>query len=237
MKLCIGMMHQYDDHWLELHVPVLAESELPFVFLNGNGHETLIDGFLKDYGEVFYRYFDWNFARQQNCLNECAERAGYDAIIKLDPDELMYPDHLRKIALEIGKDYKAACLPRHNFVGDRLHTHTGDGWWPDLQTRVWLLNSGVEWHGQHHATAAGSIRGLGWELRLLDCPIYHYKWIADPHLCTLSNLNYKRTRAGRPPLVELPDDMPPADVPAGAPFEEAQPLDPGVIGARAPFGD
>ena len=62
MNLCIGMMYQYDDHWLKLHVPKLAKSHLPFVFLNGNGVETEIDTWLQKYGAVFYRRFEWNFA-------------------------------------------------------------------------------------------------------------------------------------------------------------------------------
>ena len=237
MKLCIGMMYQYDDHWLRLHVPKLAEAGLPFVFLNGNGERTEIDKFLGQYGAVFYRRFEWNFADQQNYLNECAERMDLDAIIKLDPDELMWPEDLRYIAREIGDTYKAACLPRWNFVNDRLHVQKADGWWPDLQTRVWLLNFGVEWRGQHHASAAASIRELGWLLHRLERPIYHYKWIAPRESCTLSRLNYERTQQGLAPLMGLPEDAELCAVPAGESFAQQQPLDAWKIGARAPFED
>jgi len=237
MNLCIGMMYQYDDHWLKLHVPKLAKSHLPFVFLNGNGVETEIDTWLQKYGAVFYRRFEWNFADQQNHLNACAEKAGYDAIIKLDPDELMFPGDLHSVGQEIGLRYRAACLPRLNFVQDRNRVHKGDGWYPDWQTRVWELGHGVEWRGQHHASAAASIRELQWRLDQLRTPIFHYKWIASRESCTLSRLNYTLTKDGLPPLENLPDGEPLCDIPAGEPFTGKQPLDPRKIGARAPFGD
>jgi len=182
---------------------------------------------------VYWRPFDWDFSAHMNALVECCEAEGYDAMLRLDPDELMWPADVDAVAAALNH-HGAVKMPTYHFEEDRLQWMPQH--YPDPHIRAWRLDQGsVRYEGAVHEWPRRDGEIL--KANRINAHLYHYEGIR-PHdeRRRLKHLNYSRLEAGQAPLEELP---------AGArvngtyrqrePFAELQPLSPDEIGARAPF--
>jgi hypothetical protein len=247
MKLCLAVAFQNEQPWLELHLPAAlrAESLAGLVALDGGSEDGSAAVIKKLKGKVQKREFDWDFSAHMNTLIDLAESAGYDALIRLDPDELMFPEHIDAVAALL-EQHKAVRLPRINFEVDR--EHYCPTLYPDFQLRVFRLGEGVRYSGRVHESLDAAMARAGWRERhntdpdqrrdLITAPhlpIFHYEGLKDGPTRQLKGLNYQRVGQGQKPQEKLPWNFP-AWVPRwNLPFVGPQPLDPAEIGTRAPI--
>lgn len=225
MRLALGMMiHEGDAPWLSLHLPAFARcfdgaviSIDPRESLNDELVAlTLIDGntiYGSNMVKLVVREFDNDWSAQFNSVIEMAEIMGYDAIVRLDPDEAIFSYDVEAIR-ELLEQYSILCFARYNFWRDRMHYTPGI--YPDWQARSWILNKGIRLGGQHH-------EGIGWThysmfegdpiadtprqvLRVPSIHIYHYGNVGKERILErdLHYVNVDREKAGHPPLTELP---------------------------------
>lgn len=251
MRLALGMMVHDDLDFLKLHLPIFAdcfdgivtvvESESKVQDL----HEILR---LRETGDHWNKWtvvqpFSNNWSEMFNHVIDKAESLGYDAIVRLDPDEAIFARDVILIR-ELLEEYVILCFARYNFWQDRLHYTPGI--YPDWQCRAWQLNRGIRLGGQHH-------EGVGWTqygmfegdpvadtprqvLRVPSINIYHYGNVGKERILErdLHYLNVDRERAGHPPLAELPEGR---EFPTrhSIPFHGTQPILPESFGIYAPF--
>ncbi len=239
MKLCLGLMVcSGEAPWLRLHLPyllphvdglvVVCDTDTDAATRLALAHLNLATG--KVY--VYAHDWHWDFAEKANWLIHHAEQDGYDMLFRLDPDEIVFDFTLYSIkGLLPYKGHIAASFLRYNFEQDRLRYMPQ--YFPDRQVRTWLLNRGVHYEGRVHEWPVQSGAVLP-----LDHAIFHYEGIRPNDVRRYEkHHNYALLAKGQSP-VHLPDDFP---VPDGfgyrphIPFDGPQPLDPAVIGPRAPF--
>jgi hypothetical protein len=242
MKFCVGMMFQNEAEWLTLGLSYMMRAKgIGLVGLDGGSVDGGAD-VIREFGGICYENpYCWPDLGQHNKLIECCEDAGYDGMIKVDPDETFFVEHLEQMA-ELLENFKALSFPTYNFVNDRLH-YAPMGWYPDWHVRAWRLNIGIRYINDFHNVPNWEQIGLTrkdmWaegERDVIDCPhihLYHYGEIKDIRARALRSVNIARFQKGEPLLEGLPDDFHPRR-PFSIPFIGAQPLDPMVVGARAP---
>ncbi|MBZ0291422.1 MAG: hypothetical protein K8L99_02535 [Anaerolineae bacterium] len=226
MKLCIGFLFQNEADWLKLHLPVWCAADIDgLVAVDGGSSDDSADVARSFGATITERPFDWNFAAQGNALIEACERAGYDAMLRLDPDEVMFPESINLIRCAL-VDWPKLSLPRFNFVRDRYHY--APDWYPDHQQRAWWLKRGVRYpaHLRVHEVPEGIPA-----LRFNNAHIYHYGWIKDADVLGQKSVKYAQVQ-GRDVIYQGGGEYP-----SYKPFPfDIQPQDPAEIGARAPVG-
>jgi hypothetical protein len=246
LNVCLVIAFQNEAPWLALHLPVVMQASRlgGLIGLDGgsqDGSAALVEQLG---GQVVARSFDWHFGAHMNTLIEQAEAAGYDAAIRLDPDECMFPEHLDAV-IDLLETYKAVRLPRLNFEVDRVHYCPV--LYPDWQLRGWRLHAGVRYTGRVHETLEPRMAQARWVeahnqtgerkrdiVAAPHLPIFHYEGLKDGALRQLKGLNYHRTAQGLPPLPSLPAQTPPFVPRWHIPYTGPQPVDPEAVGLRAP---
>lgn len=231
MKLALAFMYMDSDiAWLRLHLPVWMDSGVfdGAVAVNGEPEDVRCE-FPGYVNHVARSPFQNNFGAQGNVLISCCGFGGYDAMLRVDPDELMFPDDMRKVraALEAYPD-RLLGLARRHFVGDRLHVHPD--WHPDFQWRAWWLNNGTHYDddAKVHELPTGD------RLELPGAVLYHYGYIIPDSERAYKIALYDAIANGTalPTKAEYANwklDIPRVE------YHGEQPLDPQVIGLRAPF--
>ncbi len=245
MNLALGMMLHNDDHWLRLHLPVVApcfdclcfgvetQSEIASTY-------ALTSEILPHYtGEIRItaNEFHDNWSEMFNHVIDLGEMVPtpsqrQDALIRLDPDEVMFRSDIRTVRDWLEK-MDVVVLPRYNFWYDRATLNTEI--YPDYQGRAFRLHQGIRLQGKRHEGL--DLRDPALRTRYdPDCHIYHYGDIGHDNLLArcLKYINYARVDAGIEPLATLPSDTP---IPQKhtKPFEFPQPIDVSRCGLYAPF--
>jgi hypothetical protein len=218
MKLCLAIAFQNEAPWLRLHLPVLlGGTSAPdgIVALDGGSNDDSAGVLLRCAENVCsvtmrQRDFDWDFAAHMNALVQLAEDAGYDAILRLDPDELIFPDDYQRFKMLL-ETYSALRLARYNFEHTRQEYHPYT--YPDYQTRVWRLDSRIRYYGKVHETLEASFQDTGWvedgssedgrKRQIVMVPhihIYHYGGLRNDPASHAKFMNYTRTQMGLPPI-------------------------------------
>lgn len=249
MKLALAVAFQNEKPWLRLHAPVWMKGPFYLKIALDGGSRDGGGAYLADLGfQVHVRSFDWDFGAHMNCLLGWCRAAGCDAVLRLDPDEVMFPADMAAVR-ETLLVYKVLRLGRWNFINDRLSYFPYT--YPDYQTRAFWLADGIQYSGKVHETLEDSFRQIGWRenggsgqgereiVMAPDLAIYHYGelGVGTPRF-TLKHANYRLIAAHQPPLTNLPEDFPLDTTPRfGLPFRGAQPLDPHQVGIFAPFGE
>lgn len=253
MRFALGLVCLNEAPWLRLHLPVILQSRRidGVVCIDGGSTDKSRD-VVADLArgrmlpcEIEVRPWDWDFAAQQNAVVQLAERLGYDAYFKYDPDELMFPEHIDQAAdLLASGAHKVVIVSRYNFEGDRRHYCPY--LYPDKQLRFVVLNQGFYWYRRLHATTnaytqwhepAGTSVGIDRPIVWLPhARLYHYEGIKPMAERALKWLNYERIQAGDAPLTALPDGykVPSSSFRYKVEFRGVQPLDPAVCGVEAP---
>ena len=252
MRTCLGFQFLNESAWLKLHLPVILR--YPFdgvVAIDGGSTDDSVFAIKHACGRAARKLYlgqrpwDWHFDLQQNAVVERAEAEGFDALLKWDPDELLYPGHIEQ-AFDLLKDgAKAIKVNRINFEDDRRHYAPYD--YPDMQLRFHVLNEGWRWVGRLHA---GPNVWTFWHEHpnsdphaprdIIWCPhinIYHYEGIKPRRERVLKQQNYQRIKDGLDPWTALPDTVAVTDGPVRfiVRYDGPQPLDPFTCGVRAPY--
>jgi hypothetical protein len=252
MKFCIGIVFHNELPWLQLHLPVILEAA-------GIDGIVAVDMFSTDGSADYMRSLGAHVvmaedeAWHHNCLREWflveqCRNAGYDAMLKTDPDELWFPAHVEQMItmLASGK-HQVLQFPTYNFVRDRNHYCPTGNFYPDWHNRAFRLDTGLSWQKKKvHATL--QINGLGFPqdhlletqvrdiMRLPHIHLFHYGWIRSMPEKALRYENQRRRIRGVPDLDRWPADIQ-ADYPYHIPFVGEQPISPDLVGARAPLQD
>jgi hypothetical protein len=245
LKLALTMMVRDSEvDFLRLHLPVIADcfDGLVAVYDEREGIQAAM--YLMSIGAVVRHHpFTNSWSAMFNHAIDDAEQLGFDALLRLDPDEVMFARDIEAIR-DLLKEYTLLCLSRYTFWLDRLHYTPGS--FPDWQARVWLLNKGVRLGGQHHETINWAQFGLHEGDPFADTPrqvlrvptlaIYHYGGIGRERILErdFHYLNVAREQEGLPPLAERPADRP-FPTRHRIVFHGPQPIDPDVCGLYAPY--
>lgn len=239
MQLTLGMMIHNDNAWLRLHLPVIAPAFDGVLIVTDDDEATS-----KEAAEIvnatgvgwrmFQHEFYSNWSEMFNHVIDHATESGFTHIIRLDPDELMHPDHIQEVR-GMFDECDLITFSRYNFWMDRLHYVAQFPFYPDYQTRAWKLGSGVRLTGDRHEHVMWP-NDKRRHIRTEATPIFHYGDIHLPNILLrdFKYLNYARIDAGHQPLAERPEDRP---IPHrdNIPFEGLQPIDPAICGIYAPF--
>jgi hypothetical protein len=247
MKLALVLMvNDRDLPFLKLHVPVFRHSFDGLVCMAdpADGGEAI--GYMESLGAtVGCAKWDYHWGDFATRAFRLAETLGYDAAMRLDPDECLMPDagwHIRKLLEE---QASLLVFPRHEFWGDRYHVR-GDIW-PDDQARCWKLNRGIQVVGKKHEGVLFASHGLSEDttdpncrvLRIRDpyLHLFHYGWSSKTAIwnAMIKYQSQAQVALGQSPVVSFAPDQPIASHPT-VPFTTPQPIDPDT-GPYAPFDE
>lgn len=235
LKLALAFMMQDSLPWIGLHLPLFRASGVfdGVVALDGGSTDESVFYVESLGGSVYHRKFDWKFGEQAQCLVNLCEAEGYDAMLRIDPDECMFSEDMRKVrtTLEHFPD-KLIGLSRRHFIGDRLHVHRD--WNYDPQWRAWALHRGVHYPEGQRVHEVPSWKD-GEQMLLSDVYLFHYGYLEPAPQRAYKIAMYDAIQHGKPlPTKAEYANWPPLDIPS-VPFDGRQPLDPNVVGIHAPF--
>lgn len=227
-------MAQNEAAWISLHLPVLLNAKIDGVVVVDGGSQDGTTEVAESLGAtVLHRAWDWRPLDQENYVIEMMESLGYDVILLTAPDEVWFAEDVQAMrTLMESNQHFALAFPTYNFVKDRLHYAPQHPFYPDVHTRVWRLGQGVR-----HVKALDSVPNIptGVVTYCGFAHMYHFSHIKPRPYYELKGLNFHRVKDGLPPLNRLPDEHIVSDYPYHIPFVGKQPLDPCVIGVRAPY--
>lgn len=245
MKLALVLMiNPHDLPFLKLHLPVYKDSFDGIIAIadNTEGYEA-IDYVTSLGAKVTYVPWEYNWGDYATKLFDYAEHWGYDAAMRMDPDECLMPDAGYYIRNLLETEAALLVFPRHEFWGDRYHVRPI---WPDDQARAWHLRRGIIVQGKKHEGIGFMDHGLSEHttdphcrvLRIRDphLHIFHYGW-SSPQAIYNAMVKYQKQAqiaAGGSPEVNFASDQPLATH-VTIPFGEPQPLLPEDVGIYAPF--
>lgn len=229
MRLCLAVMFQNEANWLRLHLPVFAHAFDGLVGLDGGSTDDSAAVFRSFGGTVHHRAFDFNFGAQGNALLDAAIADGYDAVLRIDPDECIYPQTAQAVKDTL-KHRPVVALPRINFAHNRLWFVPE--WYPDHQFRGIRLDAGLRYAGKVHE---GLDCDYATQVARLPTPaIYHYSGVRG-----LTASQKRSAVYGAIARNEQTDWSAPADeqwhYPPMKRFDGVQPLDPYAVGIHAPY--
>jgi hypothetical protein len=228
MRFCLGFQFLNEASWLRRHLPIILQARAfdGVVAVDGgstddSAHIVKMIAVERDiFCVIKRRPWEWDFAKQQNHVIEIAQWDGFDAYLKWDPDELLWPAHIDQAAALL-EHYHALVVSRYNFEGDR--DHYCPYLYPDKQLRFVRLNEGFAWSEPLHATtnayqlwreppttSPGVPRSIVW---LPHVNIYHYEGTKPIEERELKWENYRRVARGEAPLTALPEGHPVPSLP------------------------
>ena len=238
MKIALLMMATPNDRaCLDLHLPVFKDAFDGFLALTDADNTKFMSEMYLRGAITFGVHFRNDWSEAFNFGLKRAEEMGFDVVVRIDPDELIWPEIVPSLKEKFKLGAKLVHLPRYNFFPDRKHHRFNI--YPDPQSRAVRLGCGLKLFGKRHETVDGSQLQTGTE-NIISTDwqdhIFHYSWVGDRILKQqLRYYNDARIDGGLEPVSELPPDSKFPDWPV-VPFEGRQPLDPDVIGINAPWG-
>lgn len=238
MLTLLMMLNQNDEPYLRLHLPVYldafrSEGKLNVIAASSDGTQTDAFRYMKDLGvaPISIPFEDWDWSKFLNQMLSYAQARGVTKVLRLDPDELMWPTDVAKIDNYLDV-YSLLAFPRYSFFWSRDQVNTAS--FPDLQSRAFRLDGRVHYEGRIHEYPV--FTGNPEEMADIHAvKIHHYGDVgkAQVQRRALFYINDRRRAENLPLLTEVPADQQP-----GAPtqrFQGRQPLDPVACGKYAPF--
>lgn len=237
LRTALGLTFYNERKWLELHMPVITAAKRidGIVGVDCSSADGSAEAFRQFTSHVFPYTPVNDYSDQFNRLLFHCKQLGFEALLRLDPDELMFPDDMDCVVATLRAGRPFLTLPRYNFEEDRQHYETYS--YPDYQGRAFHLHPELRYDNRMHETVTASASRLGWSAKPVEnAHIYHYARIVDPIQTYLFHENGARRIKGVPLCT-------PEEVPEHARHHQArelflkgpQPLDPLVIGVRAPL--
>lgn len=222
-----------DAPYLRLHLPVLVDSFDTIIPVTYEPDGEAADIVASHDLEFLVRPFAWNWSDYWNNIIDYATGLGHKAMIRLDPDELIFPTLVDRLDNMLDR-WRLIGLPRYNFFYDRTQYNVDS--YPDLQWRCFRLDGTSRYDGKAIHEGIQYTGPLDEYVYLASDNmghIYHYGDIG-PNIQrrALRYHNLGLVDQGLPPVSELP-----ADIKSGAmtqTFVGAQPLETDPF---APFED
>ena len=211
MKLALGIIAKNEEVMLRKHLPILAPCFDGIIFGDDNSTDGTFD-FLENElkcGIIIIPIGGDSFAQKRNDVIEEAEELGYDAILFLDADECMFPEHIENIREMLTK-FDVIALARFEFGPDREHYN--EKLFPDFQGRAFKLNKGYEYrHKLHeilyikdHEKSVYEEKGFYFTL---NNQIYHYGRCKPKEELWLRYHNYNLIQEGKPTIDKIPEGV------------------------------
>jgi len=221
----LAMFFQNEEEWLTRHLPVLTAVtkllDVKLIGLDGGSDDNSAHVWQKFGGELYYNEFV-NFGAQANQLLRLCRMRNARYVLRLDADELMFPEEMVKVLLLLGgSKTQSVQMRRYNFEGDAKH------WcmdiYPDWQIRG--INATECWYkGKVHE------RLICKNPLQVDYHIYHYEGLKTSAFRMWKNQNYARRLEGKKDLSFaeyckiVPTDKLPAVLRKQTKFTKKQPL-------------
>lgn len=245
MKLALGIMFTNEKPWLTMHLPVYAHEFDGIVTITDPKTTDGSIEYLQSIGaRIAIQPWEYNWGNFATNLCDYAEELGYDAIMRVDPDECLMPGSAAEIKRLLTDEAALLCFPRHEFFGDREHVRAD--LYPDHQARAWHLRRGIVVGGERHEGVNFFQHGLSESatdpayrvLRVRQPHIFHYGWASKTGIWDnqVKYQSHAQVEAGGPPEVNFPSDTQLVEFPT-IPFFDDQPIDPKVCGMTAPYGE
>lgn len=182
-KVALGIAVTNEINFLKRHLPILKKC-FDGVYVSDGGSTDGSLEYLKEAGIYliqgdFGHGLEWKEANHKNSVVLDAEKAGYDWIVSLDADEIMYPKDIAVAKKFMTSDNNFLRFPRIEFFGDTKHfkPHL----YPDLQGRAFRLHAGYHWRKDMHSVVYQgenqlSCSEMGDYTIVPTAPIFHYGW-------------------------------------------------------------
>jgi len=183
MKIALGIIVTNEINFLKRHLPLLIP-HFDGVFVCDGGSTDGSVEYLKTLNINLLQgdYGHWETWREDDHKNSViieAEKQGYDWILNLDADEIMFPEDIEELKRFMQGDNVFLMSPRIEFYGDTLHFKPQ--LYPDYQGRAIKLNQDFRWVKPIHSyfqkigepKSAGE---MGHATIVVSAPIYHYGW-------------------------------------------------------------
>ena len=230
MKRALSPRFQNEDKWLYLHMPYMRPAVDGVVAIDGGSKDKSAKVVKGLGGVVAKRAFDWDFGAQANALLGLARQEGYDTLLCCDPDECVDVNDIERLrgVLETFDNVQMWLL---HFIETRGQVSTA--WVNDRQIRMYRLHPDTHYQGRLHERLVTPGR-----VAYTDYRVYHYGVLEDLETRSLQWANYDRLAAGLPVYAkydELPEAARLKEYPPSEVYRGRQPLDPEVIGWRAPL--
>lgn len=219
-------MVQNEANWLRLHLPHLIPTVDGLIIVDGGSTDDSVSVARELGASVYEHSFEQNYGKQAQYLLDCAEQEGYDAFLRLDPDETLFAHDVDAIRVTLNANPKQILqFPRINFVKDRLHYSTTLE--PYDQFRAWGLGFGIRYHDVRvHETPTVPD---GVIVTRVPQTIYHYGWIKPPKVKADTHRLYKKLGGANEPFSDT-------EYPPHEPYIGLHPINPYRIGITAPLG-
>lgn len=228
-RFCIALMFQNEAEWLRLHLSVITRGAIDgLVGLDGGSTDDSAAVFKSFGGVVYTRPFDFDFGAQANALLDAAIDAGYDAILRLDPDELIFPEHIARVRGYL-EHYPVVSLPRFNFA--RTRVHYVPEWYPDPQFRGMRLDKGIRYGGKVHE----GVTPLDDARFIPGANLYHYSGVRGDMAGRKRAALYTALGKGEKADWSIPPMEWSYPNYTRWPVNWEQPLDPYEVGIHAPY--
>lgn len=230
MRLALGLRFQDEEAWLDLHARYMRPAVDGVVAIDGGSKDRSAKVLRSLGAEVRRRKFDWDFGAQANALLDLARLQGYDALLMCDPDECVHVDDITAARLLLAS-YANVRMWLLHYIETRDQISTV--WTNDRQVRMYRLFPETCYEGRLHERLINPGRIADTSLR-----VHHYGVLEDLKTRSVQWANYDRIGAGLPPYTryeDLPEEARLKDYPPREPYRGRQPLDPHVIGLRAPL--
>src|SRR5258706_7723815 len=118
--------------WLRLHLPVYKDGFDGIVALTDPCTDDGSTQYLSELGaDIMTANWNYDWGAFATKLVNFAEELGYDAVMRMDPDECLMPDAADEICRLLTEEAELLVFPRHEFFGDREHVRAAI--YPDYQ--------------------------------------------------------------------------------------------------------
>jgi glycosyltransferase involved in cell wall biosynthesis len=214
MKVALGMIEKNEIMFLKRHLHLLSPHFDGIIVADANSTDGSIE-YLTDMHATIVQQVDPNIEAQGEHRNQVvreAEAQGFDWLLMLDSDEMMFPE-----AIEDAKRFMEApeneflAFPRIEFYGDVNHYRPN--LYPDYQGRAIRLNMGYHWRNPiHELVYKGNEESSAFETGHLtvvpSAHIYHYGWALARERRYLRYENRERNIRGEKLLADVGYNMP-----------------------------
>lgn len=214
MKVALGMITKNEVMFLKRHLPLLAPQFDGLIISDAASTDGSLE-FLEEMHATVVQQDNPNIEAQGDHRNTAvkeAERQGFDWLMMLDADEMMFPEAIVD-AKKFMEDPTVEFLsfPRIEFYGDVLHYRPN--MYPDFQGRAIRLHMGYEWRNPIHELVykdgdIASAFEMGRNTLVPSAQIYHYGWALARERRYLRYENRERQIRGEKLLADVGYNMP-----------------------------
>jgi len=208
MKVALGMIVKNEMEFLQRHFHLLSPYFDGVIAADGDSSDAT-KGFLLEHHATVIPQTNPNEEAQgehRSSVVREAEAQGFDWLLMLDADEVMFPEHIAEaIRFMEEPDNEFLAFPRIEFYGDVMHYR--QNLYPDLQGRAIRLGLGYHWRNPiHELVYKGEEGASAFEMKHMTlvptAQIFHVGWALAPARRYLRYENRERVIRGEKLLAD-----------------------------------